>query len=166
MGRHWTGMPIAEKLALVKEAYGRSSGSALGIARAVSAEVLDGVSRNGIISFWSRHPELATTHPFTGTRPRTAKGRPPRVPPAPARVNKVKLTPREPVPEPPPPLLLDIAPKSLDLTLVELETGRCKHTGSEGPPFLFCGHPTRDGSSWCDYHRKKYLIPPTYKVRS
>ncbi len=44
---------------------------------------------------------------------------------------------------------VEIEPRHL--SLVELEQGDCRYPYGDGP-FTFCGHPVKDGTSWCVPH--------------
>jgi GcrA cell cycle regulator len=55
---------------------------------------------------------------------------------------------------------VDIVP--LNLTLDELERGHCRQPFGDGP-FLFCGHPVREGSSYCRAHHSLNYTAPIRK---
>jgi GcrA cell cycle regulator len=49
------------------------------------------------------------------------------------------------------------------LALVDLEPGDCRYPyggDADGEPITFCGHPRRDGSSYCSSHFHLTLLPP------
>jgi hypothetical protein len=41
---------------------------------------------------------------------------------------------------------------SRHLTILQLDYGVCKFPEGDNPPYLYCGHPTRDGASFCPTH--------------
>ena len=47
----------------------------------------------------------------------------------------------------------------LNVSLVDLEPGDCRYPTSDAP-FLFCGHPKQDGSSFCTPHHHLCWVPP------
>lgn len=49
-------------------------------------------------------------------------------------------------------------PASLDLTILTLQPGQCRWAHGDGP-FLFCGHPTDEGMSYCPHHYARTIQP-------
>lgn len=41
---------------------------------------------------------------------------------------------------------------SRDISLIDLGRGECRYPTSDDAPFLFCGHPAQEGSSYCTPH--------------
>jgi GcrA cell cycle regulator len=55
----------------------------------------------------------------------------------------------------PPPVVESIPkPKSLDLTLMELERDSCRWPEGERAAITFCGHISEQGKSYCAYHAR------------
>ena len=58
----------------------------------------------------------------------------------------------------------DLAPpaKSLGLTLFQLKDGQCRYAsgGDDGEPFLFCGQPVQEGSSYCPACHARCWVKP------
>ena len=50
----------------------------------------------------------------------------------------------------------------LGLTILDLPLNGCRYPSGDGP-YLFCGNPQRDGSSYCAYHHKKCNYMPERK---
>ena len=46
---------------------------------------------------------------------------------------------------------VEIEPRNV--SLIDLESGDCRYPTSADAPFLFCGHPKQEGSSYCTPHR-------------
>jgi hypothetical protein len=44
-------------------------------------------------------------------------------------------------------------PGNRNLNILQLEYGVCKWPEGTNPPYVYCGHPTRDGASFCPEHR-------------
>lgn len=61
---------------------------------------------------------------------------------------------------PPPPVIECIpAPKSFELTLMELELHNCRWPTGEREHITFCGHRIEDGRPYCAYHVKLAYNP-------
>jgi GcrA cell cycle regulator len=55
------------------------------------------------------------------------------------------------------------------LALIELEPGDCRYPYGgdvEGEPITFCGHPRREGSSYCPSHVHLTSLPETAEQRA
>jgi GcrA cell cycle regulator len=46
----------------------------------------------------------------------------------------------------------------LNLSIAELERGQCRYPYGDGP-FVFCGHPVHEGSSYCPSHDALCWVP-------
>jgi len=51
-------------------------------------------------------------------------------------------------------------PEFLGLSLIELDEHQCRYPQGEGP-FLFCGQPAQEDSSYCSYHHRICYFPVT-----
>ena len=60
-----------------------------------------------------------------------------------------------------------VAPKSRELTLLQLSESTCKWpTGDPTMPgFSFCGHSTSDDKPYCEFHNKLAFQPPSERRR-
>lgn len=47
----------------------------------------------------------------------------------------------------------------LNKTLLELEPGECRQPYGDGE-YVFCAHPVREGSSYCEVHHRKNWVAP------
>lgn len=122
-----------------------------------------GCSRNAIIGFFDRHREALEP---CRLRPRTAiyaeKAEPkPRV-----KAPKLAAVQVAPFPEPTTSPEDPICP-GIELTM--LNRHRCAYPINTPPPrtdgHLFCGQPTRQGSSYCAYHHKLVWVPVDIRRR-
>lgn len=50
-------------------------------------------------------------------------------------------------------------PAFLGLTLLELKATTCRFAKGDAAPFLFCGQPVQDGSSYCPHHHRMTHLP-------
>lgn len=66
---------------------------------------------------------------------------------------KFKVIPMEPEPD------------SRNLEFGELEKNDCRYPVTEDRPFLFCGQPKAEGSSYCAHHHHKCWQPAPARVR-
>lgn len=116
-----------------------------------------GCSRNAIVGFFNRHREALEP---CRLRPRTAiyaeKAEPkPRV-----KAPKLAVVQVAPLPEPTTSPEDPICP---GIKLTMLNRHRCAYPINTPPPrtdgHLFCGQPTRQGSSYCGYHHGLLWIP-------
>lgn len=57
---------------------------------------------------------------------------------------------------------VEIIPRHL--SLLELEPGDCRYPYGDGAPFLFCGHQTQAGSSYCGPHTTLCQEPPRVPI--
>lgn len=59
-------------------------------------------------------------------------------------------------------------PAPLMLPLEALKARQCRFACNDArswQPHLFCGHETREGSNWCEYHRSLVYVPHIKKSR-
>lgn len=57
------------------------------------------------------------------------------------------------------------APRSLELTLLELESHNCRWPAGINAPFTFCGHRVDDGEVYCTYHCRVAYVPRELRVK-
>jgi GcrA cell cycle regulator len=125
------------------------------IAEAINAKFGTAYSRNATIG---RGKRMGLAGP---DRPQHRLQARPKAPPKPSRPRLHKRRERDapalmrPLPiferaEPVKFRCVEIAPRHL--TLVELEAGDCRYPYEEGEAITFCGHPQRQGSSYCTPH--------------
>jgi len=138
------------------------------IANAINAKFGTAYSRNAAIGRGKRmglagpdQPKASHRVPHNASTPRPRRSREPRaaepVQPKPAlvRVEPVKLR------------CVGIKPRLL--SLVDLERGDCRYPyggDREGEAIAFCGHPTREGSSYCTAHFHLTRCPGAASERS
>ncbi len=120
------------------------------------AKEIGGVSRNAVIGKVTRmgldlhgasgRPDLGARH---AKKPVIRTPRMPKKKPEPAKVSELqKFMDRAP-----PPVADSIPmPKSLGLTLMELESDSCRWPAGEREHITFCGHIVEQGASYCPYH--------------
>ena len=141
-----------------------------GIANAINARFNTAYSRNATIGRARRMGISGPERPERLVRPK------PQPKPAPARLKKlharaaVPARPKLPVGERAAALNLrcvGIAPRHL--SLIDLEPGDCRYPyggDKEGEAITFCGHPRREGSSYCVSHFHLTSGPGTASERS
>ena len=56
-------------------------------------------------------------------------------------------------------------PDSRNLTFVQLEQNDCRYPVTADSPFLFCGNPQAEGSSYCAHHHHMCWVAPKARVR-
>jgi GcrA cell cycle regulator len=63
--------------------------------------------------------------------------------------------------------LVPMAPEldSRNLPLAELENNECRYPVTDDAPFLFCGQPQAEGSSYCAHHHHLCWTPPRARER-
>lgn len=82
-----------------------------------------------------------------------------------SRVPRVPRTPRERAPPYVPPPDLN-EPESKRISLMEIHNGQCRWPHGDPqdkPDFHFCGHETREGFVYCEYHELKSRNPAATK---
>jgi GcrA cell cycle regulator len=112
------------------------------------AGTLGGVTRNAVLGKIHRLG-LADTAPDKKPHgrggPRLSREEMARRQAARALVRKIAATPHiDAPPKPPPP-----THEFLNLTFDQLSYGDCRFPIGDAPPYLYCGNPTVDGTSWC-----------------
>jgi GcrA cell cycle regulator len=148
-----------EQCNALREYFARGM-SFLQIAKAINAKFKTTHSRSAVIGRARRMGLAGRARP--GDRPKHWPARPPK---AKAKAPRPKKPRTRHVPEPsqPVPVLkragparlrcVEIAPRHL--LLVELEAGDCRYPyggDEDGEAITFCGHPRREGSSYCAPH--------------
>ncbi len=56
--------------------------------------------------------------------------------------------------------------KTLDLSFMDLQADQCRYPTTENSPYLFCGHVTPSGKSYCDTHHAichTQWVPQTFR---
>ncbi len=150
-----------EQCSALREYHARGM-SFLQIARALNAQFKTTHSRSAVIGRARRMGLAGRARPddrpkFWPARPAKARGKvkAPRPKKPPAR-HVPELSQPMPVlqrAEPPKIRCVEIAPRHL--SLVELEAGDCRYPyggDEDGQAITFCGHPRREGSSYCTPH--------------
>jgi GcrA cell cycle regulator len=140
------------------------------VAKAINARFNTAYSRNATIG---RAKRMGLSGPERPERPAGPKSRPQ---PSPARLKKMRAglsagtRPKAAVFERAAALKLrcvGVAPRHL--SLLELEAGDCRYPyggDAEGEAITFCGHPRREGSSYCLSHFHLTSGPATLPERS
>lgn len=138
-----------------------------------------GISRNAIISVIHRDKVLSEI----GLRSGTGGARKPKVASSPYKSGRMKTAARSParqsqparvvvapVIEPEPVFICeDVAEietpiDPLGLPLADLNLRQCRfavNNAAKGEQHLFCGHPVRSGSSFCEHHHGRVFVRPT-----
>ncbi len=121
------------------------------------AKELGGVSRNAVIGKCTRlglklHGADTPTPSQKAPVPKRAIVRTPRMPKS--KADPVALAGLQELLDRAPPPVVDAlpAPKSLGLTLTELEAGDCRWPEGERADITFCGRNVEQGRSYCPYH--------------
>lgn len=146
----WTPLRVAWLAKLYREGIGFTDiGTKLGVSRGAVGGKLD---RLGLMTPTPRSAPRAPARPAARSQRSSALA------------NKIRAgtfgQPAKPAP-PPKPRKIDLAePKSRDVPLMDLAAGDCRYPHWEGP-FLFCGHPAEEGSSYCAFHTRLTSAPPT-----
>lgn len=52
----------------------------------------------------------------------------------------------------------------LNVTFADLDVGQCKYPTTDDAPFLFCGHPQQDKSSYCPFHHNLCWVKPQRRL--
>ncbi len=117
------------------------------------AKELGGFSRNAIVGKCTRLGlTLSGQVGRPDLKPKSGLVRTSRVPkkkPEPAKVSELQRF----IDRAPPPVADSIPmPKSLGLTLMELESHNCRWSEGEREHITFCGHQIEQGRSYCAYH--------------
>ena len=138
------------------------------IADALNARFGTDYSRNAAIRRGRRmglagpdQPKESHRMPHKTSTPRPPKSRKPRA------AEPVPLKPALVCVEPVKLRCVGIKPRLL--SLIDLERGDCRYSyggDSEGEAIAFCGHPTREGSSYCTAHFHLTRGPDTASERS
>lgn len=114
-------------------------------------EIMGGVSRNAVIGKVHRL-NLPVRQDYQQPLRAARIIRTPRMPkkkPEPAKVSELQKF----IDRAPPPVADSIPmPKSLGLTLMELENHNCRWPAGEREHITFCGHQIEQGRSYCAYH--------------
>jgi GcrA cell cycle regulator len=131
------GMSFSEAARTLNERFGTaySRNAAIGRARRIGLSSPEGAKRIA-----RRKPPKSTVARLHKRRERAFSG----------TVAKVEVRKRAAAPQ-----LRCVAIIPRHLSLVELEAGDCRYPYGgdvEGEPITFCGHPRRDGSSYCVSH--------------
>lgn len=109
-----------------------------------------GVSRNAIIGkmhrLGLRGMRKPNRHPAASTKPRPAL--------QPQQHGAAALAP-EPLPADDEQLLRDF----LGIKLLDLAPAQCRYPAGDRVPYLFCGQPVQDGSSYCSGHHDLCRTP-------
>lgn len=118
-----------------------------GLSGSKIARELGGVTRSAVIAKAHRLGLSARRIPNKPGKAIRTRGLPktraPMPKPKPAQLKTEKTRPKpKPTDEPEP----------LNIPLEQLERGQCKWSVTEGDPHLFCGHPTKEGSPYCQHH--------------
>lgn len=105
------------------------------------AEVMGGVTRNAVIGKIHR---LGVAQRDAGFKQRATSRKKKRGDGV-FILNRINAKRVQPMPE-------SIAPPEfLALELFDLRAGHCRYPRGEEAPYLFCGQPVKDGSSYCEY---------------
>lgn len=126
-----------------------------GLSAGQIAARLSGVSRNAVIGKARR---IGLAIHVNAVVDRERKPAAPKVSKEKMRVKTVSPVPL-PVEEPPPIVASVVAPRSLCLTLMELESHHCRWPYGERAPFTFCGHGVESGDVYCTYHSRIAYVP-------
>lgn len=110
------------------------------IAPQINREFKTGYSRNAVIG---RLHRLGLTTLTIGNGPKKIRA-PREYQPRPRRAITPKFSPEEVILR-----CVEIVPRNL--SLIELEPNDCRYPYGDGP-FMFCGHPKMEGSSYCFPH--------------
>lgn len=138
-----------------------------------------GISRNAIISVIHRDKMLSEI----GLRAGVGGARKPKAESSPYKTGRMKTAARSParrsqpapvvvvpVIEPEPVFICeDVAEietpiDPLGLPLADLNLRQCRfavNNAAKGEQHLFCGHPVKIGSSFCDHHHRRVFVRPT-----
>lgn len=138
-----------------------------------------GISRNAIISVIHRDKVLSEI----GLRSGTGGARKPKAASSPYKSGRMKTAARSParqlqpapvvivpIDEPEPVFICeDVAEietqiDPLGLPLADLNIRQCRfavNNAAKGEQHLFCGHPVKIGSSFCEHHHRRVFVRPT-----
>jgi|GEM_PF-6663277 len=180
MSAHWTDMTSAERCVAIAEVYPSTRGTGRTIAEALSSRFKVQITRSSVISMYARHADKLTAVPLSG-KPRPTSGgvsapakpaakkirRPsalmvasgmqfvspkPKPAPAPKRVDQSVPVRRAAQPALPEVASLSV-PVPKNILLYQLNHCDCRWPVSgDREKTLFCAHPTRLESPYCDFH--------------
>jgi hypothetical protein len=156
----WKDLNKEQRITLVADVWDVNS-SAATIAAAIMAK-LEGseLTRNSIIGFYHRNPQLAVSHPLSGG------GRQKKLPPKKPKLVQLAET-AVVLPKPEPRKVWSILIQedcqaydeaSRQVTLFELGHHECHWAINEPEPrgqYLFCGHPVMRGKRYCEHHQMR-----------
>lgn len=121
---------------------------------------MPGRTRNAVVGQWHRSGLKGGGRTQRSRKVKSPEEQPP-APPAPKihypKPNFATVTgmlPRRNVAPAIPTMSSGSEPAPLMVPLIDLEPRMCKWPVNDGDPFLFCGHATQTGQSYCDYHYK------------
>lgn len=129
-----------------------------GVSASIIAQQLgNGISRSAVLGklfrLEGRAPRQTVTHAKMGTK----RARSNQNTPKPRRRSAFhvkrdpnKVTAPKPVPTPPPD-----EPASLNIKLLDLQDHHCRWAHGNRAPYLFCGHPTFEGTPYCEHHASR-----------
>ncbi|MDI7862558.1 GcrA family cell cycle regulator [Rhizobiaceae bacterium n13] len=160
---NWPDLTSAEKCAEICTVYSNKANTASRLAIALSVKFGRNITRNAIMGYYHRFPDLLASAPLSGASP-TQKGV--RAKPkslkrvAPPRQTKPAPQPKftaQPCAPPPPPVHV---PKPDPLMASCVEVTGCRYpVDGEREHTKFCDHRQADGSSYCEYHRLACINP-------
>ncbi|MEL6569364.1 MAG: GcrA family cell cycle regulator [Pseudomonadota bacterium] len=135
---------------------------AQGLSGAHIARELGGVTRSAVIAKIHRMGiTRPTREPSRKVRPVQTRGLPktraPMPKPKPAQLKAEKTRPK--------PKRTD-EPEPLNIPFEQLERGQCKWSVTDGDPHLFCGHPTKAGSAYCEHHAARAVATAREPAKS
>lgn len=117
-----------------------------------------GVSRNAVIGKARRIGLAIHVNAVVEREKKPAAPKKEKVSKAKLRVKTVSPVPL-PVEEPPPIVASIAAPRSLCLTLIELESHNCRWPYGERSSLTFCGNDVDHGKIFCTYHCRVAYVP-------
>jgi GcrA cell cycle regulator len=132
-----------------------------GISASQIAKELPGRTRNAVIGCMQRRGIQNKNHPPAEHKPNSPNAKKivrPKPVPKPKRKPPMAMPPEVPLPA-----VTETGENytPLNVTLTMLRFNQCRAVVGpiDGMDTKFCGHKTDDGYSWCDFHKKLYLVP-------
>lgn len=151
----WLDMDSPQRLDAIRRVY------TPGMSLSHIASRIAGATRNGVVGYFHRNPDLARDCPLSRIGMGSKKSRPRPTGPKIPMVRKSKPMPVFDVPV--------CEPVSLNMTINQFTAYSCKWPTSRADEIgltYFCGHPREPGRPYCPYHQRRSVSRGTESERS
>lgn len=153
---NWLDMDSQQRLSAIRRVFSP------GMSLTHIAFCIAGATRNGVVGYFHRNPELAIQCPLT--RPSHAGSKKSRPRPTGPKIPTVRKSKPMPVSDAP-----ASEPVSMNLTIDQFTANSCKWPTSRTDEIgltYFCGHPRDPDRSYCAYHQRRSVSRGTESERT